>query len=131
MNPNFIAKKSAWAAVKPLRVLFFFLVIPLLVMIFDIIRIKKEEILFFDDKVVHKRGWLTTKEAEYAFGGVYSVSICQGIFGTMFGYGDLAVDAVGHWGDLSLDHVKDPQKAKAFLAKHMVKRKAMHPIVTG
>ena len=130
MKPNFIIRKSAWGAVKPLRVLFFFLVIPFLVMVFDIIRLKKEEVLFFDDKIVHRRGWLSTQENEYAFGGVYAVSVHQSVFGNMLGYGDIHVDAVGHWGDLSLDYVKEPQKVKAFLAKHIVKKEAMHAIIT-
>ena len=130
MNPLYTIKKSAWAEITFWRVVLSILIIPLIVMICKIITIKKEIVEFYDDKIIHKRGWLTVKEDEYVFAGVYSVSVSQGIGGSLFNYGNLKVNVVGSWGDLSLDYVKDPHKAKAFLTKNLIKKADIKTRVT-
>ena len=47
-EPNYVAKRSAWLAVTPARVLFFWLIIPLIVMLVDIAIKKRDMLLFYD-----------------------------------------------------------------------------------
>ena len=65
-TPNFVAKKSAWAAVTVLRVLFFWLIIPLIIMIVDIMIKKSERIEFYDDYIIQRSGVLSKKEKRSA-----------------------------------------------------------------
>ena len=131
MNPLYTIKKSAWAEVTFWRVVLSILIVPLLVMIFKIIAIKQEVIEFYDDKIIHKRGLVNIREDEYVFAGIFGVSVRQGVGGRLFNYGDLKVDVVGSWGDLSLAYIKDPHKAKVFLSKHLVKKADIQTRVTG
>ena len=129
MEPKYIIRKTAWRAVTPLRVIFFFLIVPLIVMIVDIVGKKHETIEIYDDKIVKKTGVLSRNEEEIAFLGVYTVSIRQGFLGRMLGFGDVSVDAVGAW-DFATEGVVDPQGLKKFLNTYVVKRENIRPIIT-
>ena len=122
MNPLYTIKKSAWAEVTLWRLVLSVLIIPLLIMIYKIITVRREFIEFYDDKIIHKRGIFNVRVDEYAFSGIFSVSVRQDVGGSLFNYGDLTVDAVGSWGGLKLENVKDPQEAKEFLSKHLIKK---------
>lgn len=114
MKPEYVAKKSAWCAVTPLRVLLFWLIIPLIVMIVDIMVKKKEVIEFYEDKIVQKKGILNIQTRTSAFVGVLSVDISQTLLGRILGYGNISVDAVGIW-DVETTGVVDPNGLKAYL----------------
>lgn len=114
MRPNYVARKTAWCAVKPMRVIFFWLIIPLIIMIVDIIAKKKEVIEFYDDKIVTKKGILSRSETTSAFVGVLSVSVNQSLLGRIFDYGNVKVDAVGRW-DIATDGIKNPGGLKKYL----------------
>ena len=129
MEPKYIIRKTAWRAVTPLRVIFFFLIVPLIVMIVDIVGKKHETVEIYDDKIVKKTGVLSRNEEEIAFLGVYTVSIRQGFLGRMLGFGDVSVDAVGAW-DFATEGVVDPQGLKKFLNAYVVKRENIRPIIT-
>ena len=124
MKPNYIAHKSAWSAWSPtatlLFVLLFWTIVPIFVQIFRTISAKKYYIEFYDDKIVEHKGWLNTSAKTMTFNGVTSVSISKSLWGTMFGYGDVVVDAVGYW-DVSTDYIKEPEKMAAYLQTRIVK----------
>ena len=75
MKPNYTARKSSWAAVKAWHILLFFLVVPIIVMICEIIAVRKYRLEFYDDKIIEHKGWLSTKNRTMTFNGVTSTSI--------------------------------------------------------
>lgn len=120
MKPNYVAQKSLVKAFSPLCVLFFWLVIPTFIIIFRILAIKCESFEFYDDHVIHKWGVLKKHEDLMPFFHVNGVSFSQSLFGSMFNYGDLVVDATGKW-DLNLTGIKNPREVKAFLETRAAK----------
>ncbi len=112
-------KKSIWAAVTPLCLLFFWLVIPLIIMIFRMIRNANETIEFYDDKVIQKSGVLSKRETSNVFAGVLAVSVEQSIIGRILGYGNVHIDIQGKW-DINTNGVKDPRALKAYLESRVV-----------
>ena len=114
MQPIFVAKKTAWGGVTPLCLLFFWLVIPLIVMICRIVVIKHQTFEFYDDYVIVKSGVLSKSERKTVFPSVLSVSVSQTLWGRICGYGDLSVDVVGKW-DLDLHGVCNPAALKEIL----------------
>ena len=61
MKPEFIVKKSAWKAVTFWRIILCWLIIPLLVMIFNIISLKCEKIEFYEEEPCKKAAALLRK----------------------------------------------------------------------
>ena len=121
MNPNYVAKKSAWSCISFLSVLACILVIPLFVLIFRIIAIKQYRLEFYDDKVVIKSGLLNVKTKQMVFMGITAVSVNQTLWGRIFDYGTVAVDCVGKWDVNSTTYIKDPHKLEEYLQGHIVK----------
>lgn len=120
MQANYIARKTAWSAVTFWRVVLFWLIIPLIIMIFGIIKAKKGCVEFYDDYVIVKEGgFFTKKERRSAFPGVIAVSIEQSLFGRMFGYGDVKVDVIGKW-DVDLKGISKPVELQRFLESKIV-----------
>lgn len=71
MHPNYVARKSILPAFTFLRVILFFLIVPLIILIYNIIALKKEVIEFYDDKIIYKKGVLNKSETTVTFMGVY------------------------------------------------------------
>lgn len=128
MKPEFIAKKSMLRALTPMRILFFWLIIPTILMIADMISLSCQTIEFYDGYVVEKKGVFSKQENKKIFPGVYGVSLNQSLLGRIFGYGDLSVDTVGKW-DLSLCGVKDPSGLKKHIENSMVAGKDVRSVV--
>lgn len=128
MTPNYIAKKSAWAAwslgATLLTVLLSFLIVPIIVQICRTITVKKYSVEFYDDKIIVKSGWLNTHSKQMVFMGVTSVSISQSLWGNMFGYGDVIVDCVGKW-DVDTHCIKKPHELEEYLQTRIVQA-SMH-----
>lgn len=114
MKPNYVATKSAIAAINIWLILFFWLIIPLIIMIVRIVIAKNYVIEFYDDRIVLKSGVLNKQENQSVFMGVYAVSISQTLMGRMFGYGDITVDCPGQW-DIDTHGISDPQGLKRYL----------------
>ena len=121
MQPEFVAKKSAWAVVSFLSILSCILIIPAIVMIFRIIIMKHYEIEFYQDKIVIKSGWLNKKKKQMVFLGITSTSVEQSLWGQLFNYGSVKVDCVGKWDVNSTTYIKDPQKLEEYLQTRIVK----------
>ncbi len=118
-TPEYVAKHSAWTAVTFLRILFFWLIIPLIVMIVDIIAKKRDVIEFYDDCMIQKHGIFSKHEKKSAFVGVIGVSVDQSLWQRMFGYGDVRIDAAGKW-DINTEGIVDPQGLKKYLETRLV-----------
>ena len=119
-EPEYIAKKSAWQAVTLFRVLFFWLIVPLVMMIVDIVKLKHESIEFYDEYIIQKSGVIAKSERQSAFRGIISVSIDQSVHGRMFNYGDIFVDVIGKW-DINTTGIADPRSLKTYLDSRMEK----------
>ena len=123
MHPNYVARKSILPAFTFLRVILFFLIVPLIILIYNIIALKNEVIEFYDDKIIYKKGVLNKSETTVTFMGVYAVNINQSLYGRIFNYGDITVDAVGKW-DINSNGIKNPKGLKAYLEQYSVKSNA-------
>ena len=114
MRPNFTARKSMWAAVTWKRVLFFWLIVPLILMIAHMIRLKYTRFEFYDDKVVKHWGVFNKHEKIALFAGVLSVHVYRPLLGRIFKYGHFDVDVQGKW-DFDLNYIKKPGHLKKYL----------------
>ena len=114
MNPNYVATKSAIAAINIWLILFSWLIIPLIIMIVRIVIAKSYIVEFYDERMVIKSGVLNKQENQAIFMGVYAVSISQTLMGRIFGYGNITVDCPGKW-DIDTQGIADPQALKRYL----------------
>ena len=128
MEPIFVAKKSAWGGVTPLCVLFFWLIVPLIVMICRIVVLKHQVTEFYDSYVIVKSGVLSKNERKTIFPSILSVSVQQTLWGRICGYGDLKVDVIGKW-DVSLDCICNPVGLKKVLEDKITNAGTIKPIV--
>ena len=128
MKPEYVAQKSIAKAFTPLCVLFFWLIIPTLIILFRILVIKSESFEFYQDHVIHKRGILNKREDRKPFFRVNGVSFNQSLIGSIFNYGTLSVDATGRW-DFNLDGIKNPRALKAYLEGRSAKEEHFQNII--
>ena len=119
MNPLFISKKSKLASFTILRIVFFWLIVPLIFIIIDMVRASVEKTEFYDKKIIKKTGIISKNESNIMFKGVISVSINQGFSGRIFGFGDVHIDMVGK-DNLYLEKVRKPYELKKFLETKIV-----------
>lgn len=129
MKPDYVATKTALRAITFWRIVFCWLIIPAIIMVVDIIKLKNDRIEFYEDHIVVKSGILNKKERKSAFMGVMSVSVNQSLFGRIFGYGDVSVDVTGKW-DVDTRGVKDPQGLVRYLEKRIVKSSSVRTVIT-
>ena len=128
MKPNYIAKKSAWAAWSPLSVLLtvllFWTIVPIIVQVIRTLAVKKYTLEFYDDKIIKKSGLLNTSEREMVFMGILTVSIERSLWGNLFNYGSLQIDCVGDWDLYSeMDYIQNPDGLKKYLQTKIVTAK--------
>ena len=130
MQANYVAKKSAWSAVTLGRVLLIWLIIPIFIIIFDIIRLKNETIEFYDERIVTRKGVLSKKVKKTIFTGVVSVSVNQSLFGRIFNYGNVEVDVMGEW-DVNTKGIANPHKLEEYLETKIINKNAFANVVTN
>ncbi len=130
MQPNYVARKSILPAFTFWRVILFFLIVPLIILIYNIIVLKKEVIEFYDDKIIYKSGVFNKSERTATFMGVYAVSVDQSFFGRIFNYGDVRVDAAGKW-DIDSSGIKNPKGLKEYLEQYTVKSDNVVKMING
>ena len=130
MQANYVAKKSAWSAVRLGRVLLIWLIIPIFIIIFDIIRLKNETIEFYDERIVTRKGVLSKKVKKTIFTGVVSVSVNQSLFGRIFNYGNVEVDVMGEW-DVNTKGIANPHKLEEYLETKIINKNAFANVVTN
>lgn len=115
MKPDYVVKKSAWDGVTPLCVVFFWLIIPLFIMIGRILAAKAYRLEFYDnDIIVTKTGFFNQKETKDIFESAYVDKIEQSLWGKIFNYGTVRILAEGG-SDLVLKNIKDPRGLEKFI----------------
>ena len=127
-NYNYVVKKSAWEALTLWRVLLIWTIIPIFIIIGHIIILKKDNIYFYEDRIIEKSGVFSKNETEMAFVGISAVSIHQSLLGRIFNFGDILVDVVGKW-NINTKGVKKPKAVKEFLAQYIVKNENVTKVI--
>lgn len=121
MEPDYVAKKSILGECGGkifICILFCGLIVPIFLMIYMIIEVKKFRIEFYKDKVIMHRGFLHTEERQSILTTIVGVRINRSIAGNIFNYGDVVVDMVGRW-DIDTRAIKDPVALKNHLKSIM------------
>ena len=129
VKPNYVMKKSAWSVIRPWHLIFFFLIVPLIIMIVKIINVKDDKILFYNNKVVQQSGVFSKYERTNILTRVLSVTVKQTFWGRIFNYGTVHVDVVGKW-DINMRGVKDPMGAKEYLERFVATGRRMHQVIS-
>ena len=119
MEPLYIAKKSKLSSFSLLRILFCWLIIPIILIIIDILKTNVEKVEFFDKKVTERYGLISKNEKETTFKGVVSVNVQQSFWGRIFNFGEVYVDLVGK-NNLHLEKIAKPYELKKFLETKIV-----------
>ena len=119
MEPLYIAKKSKLCSFSLLRILFCWLIIPIILIIIDILKTNVEKVEFFDKKVTERKGLISKNEKETTFKGVVSVNVQQSFWGRIFNFGDVYIDLVGK-NNLVLEDIAKPYELKKFLETKLV-----------
>ena len=121
VEPDYVAKKSILGECGGkifICILFCWLIVPIFLMIYMIIEVKKFRIEFYKDKVIMHRGFLHTEERQSILTTIVGVRINRSIAGNIFNYGDVVVDMVGRW-DIDTRAIKDPVALKNHLKSIM------------
>ena len=121
MEPNYVAKKSIFGECGGkifLCILLCWLIVPIFIMIYMIVKTKKFRLEFYNDKVIMRRGIVNTEERQSILTTIVGVSINRSMAGNIFNYGDVIVDMVGRW-DIDTTAIKDPVSLKKYLESIM------------
>ena len=109
--------KSFWSEMTFLKVLFFWLIIPLLV---ALIVAKSFNAKILKDRITVRDGVFNKTNNEYPLVGVTSISIDQPFFGRIFKYGNVTVSLAGGK-TVYLNGVKRPFEIKQYLESQLEK----------
>ncbi len=124
MEPNFVANKSIWSEYGgriTLCVLLCWLIVPIFLIIYMIIKAKRFRLEFYDQRVVMRSGVFNTEEKQALLTNIIGVRISRSLGGNLFNYGDVFVDIVGHW-NIDTTAIKYPKQLKAFLESLITKQ---------
>ena len=120
MSPNYVAKKSVCSVLSFGWLVSCIFILPIFVLIFRILAIKKYQIEFYDDKIITYSGLFNISKKQTVFMGVTATSLSQSVFGRMFNYGNVSVDCVGKW-DVDTSYIKDPNGLVDYLETKIIK----------
>ena len=118
-RPHIIARKSILPAFKLWRVLTFFLIVPLIMIIVDIVILRHQYVEFYDSFVVKKYGVFNKREEKCMFPKILSCDVYRPLWGRVFNYGDIKIDAIGKW-DVDLTYIKRPLYVRKYLENHFI-----------
>ncbi|MBQ8425000.1 MAG: PH domain-containing protein [Clostridia bacterium] len=122
METLYTVKKSIVPSFTILRILFFWLIIPVIFIICDILKYAKETVEIYDTCIKEKTGILSRNEKQITFAGVVSVSVNQSLFGRIFNYGTVTIDIVGK-DNIYIESAKNPFELKKFLESKFIDSK--------
>ena len=120
MEAQYVAKKSKLASITIWRILFCWLIFPLVFLLIDILKLSSYKLEIFENQILETKGILSKNQKQTAFNGVVSVSVNQSFFGRLFNYGSIKMDIVGK-NDFFIENIKNPNKFKSFLETKIVK----------
>ena len=121
-RPHIVARKSILPAFQLWRILTFWLIIPLIMIIVDVVKLKSQYVEFYDSFVIKKKGVFNKTEERCMFPKVLSCNVYRSFWGRVFNYGDIKVDAIGKW-DVDLIGIKRPLYVRKYLENHFISAK--------
>lgn len=126
MNEMMEVKRSVWAEMTFLKVILFWLIIPIIVAIVVaknyVVKISKTTILV-------ESGVFNKNKEEYAVAGITNISVSQSFWGRICNYGTLDISLAGNK-RVSLMGIKGPNEVKLFLNEKLTKTaNATHTLV--
>ena len=121
-RPHIVARKSILPAFKLWRVFTFFLIVPLIMIIVDVIILRSQYVEFYDSFVIKKRGVFNKTEERCMFPKILSCNVYRSFWGRVFNYGDIQIDAIGKW-DVDLHGIKRPLFVRKYLENHFISAK--------
>ena len=123
VKPVYVAKKSMIEVFHNWnwKLIFCVLVLPIFVLIYKLIAIKKFRLEFYDDKIIIRRGWLNPTRIQLTFAGVAVTVVRQSFFGLLFNYGTVRLDCVGEHDPKATRFIKKPKKLEAYLQTRIIK----------
>lgn len=121
-RPHIVARKSILPAFKLWRVFTFFLIVPLIMIIVDVIILRSQYVEFYDSFVIKKRGVFNKTEERCMFPKILSCNVYRSFWARVFNYGDIRVDAIGKW-DVNLEGIKKPLFVRKYLQNHFISAK--------
>ena len=125
MNINrahIVARKSILPAFKFWRVLLFWLIVPLIMIIVDVVKLRHEYVEFYNTYVIKRSGVFSKNEEKCMFPKVLSCNVYRSFWGRVFNYGDIKIDAIGKW-DVNLNGIKRPLHVRRYLENHFISAK--------
>jgi hypothetical protein len=121
-RPHIVARKSILPAFKLWRILTFWLIVPLIMIIVDVVILRSQYVEFYDSFVIKKRGVFNKTEERCMFPKILSCHVYRSFWGRVFNYGDIKVDAIGKW-DVDLEGIKRPLFVRKYLENHFISAK--------
>ena len=122
MKQIYKANKSGWTGVKPYMILLFFLIVPLIILIFSVMKAKRECIIVYEDKLVLKDGGLFNQnEKVITIRGIDAISVKKTFWGSIFNYGTITIDVIGKH-DIYFEGIKNPAKLKSVIEEILEKK---------
>lgn len=121
-RPHIVARKSILPAFKFWRILFFWLIIPTIMIIVDVVKLKSQYVEFYDSFVIKKRGVFNKTEEKCMLPKVLSCHVYRSFWGRVFNFGHIKIDAIGKW-DVDLTGIKRPLQVRRYLENHFISAK--------
>ena len=108
----------------------FFLIVPLIVLIFSLLDYKLRTVEFYDDHVVVRDPFLSKDSSTIAFHGIFKASSKQTIMRRILNFGNVVIDLPGETRDIYTDYVINPQGLVGYLNTKIISRSSVHTVVT-
>lgn len=131
-TPEFIAKKS----IKSLTGWIIFgiigcvlLLVPTIVMIVKIIKLKTYKVKFYVDRIEIEKGVFVKETHQALRTGILTVNITQNVWARICNYGTIKIDQIGTEGDFIITDIENPMEIKKYLEKSLADPKTLRKIV--
>lgn len=128
MKAEFIARKSVFGDCGGrlfLCFLFCWLIVPIFIGIWLIMRASSYRLYFYPDKVVCTYGIIAKNEEQFRMTTIVGVSLQYSVWGRLFNYGNVLVDIVGKWGVNTMG-IKRPRELKQYLESCIARQNAQN-----
>lgn len=107
---------TIWIFPILIAILLCWLVLPLLFPLYTLLKVKTDEMVITNKRLIIKTGVISRKTLELQLSKVETINVDQGIFGRLLGYGTIITRGTGG-SNRVISMIKNPQEfRKAFLS---------------
>ena len=115
VRPKLVARKSIIPLFKWWHFLFFWTIIPLIILICKIVIVRHQYVEFYDGYIVMRKGVFHKVETKQIFPKVVGCHVDRTFEGRIFSYGDVIIDAIGEKWDFRLEEFARPVRIKKYI----------------